>query len=201
MIIYTLYGSENLHLKFARIALREFRKRFLYMLIVQGKDKRKHALVSYCTIYIYINQSMTYQQHWTNWNVHYNRPCTDNQQPEGSNLQKVHPNLLWYYFCNKTKQGSSKQPCSGELTLLSLICHVVAWVKERFPHSLKSVAGEWTGPEVIRVGEIALTLTGCSAWECSPASGQPLELAQLLEGKWASPDAVRATELIQYPCP
>ena len=45
----------TLHLEFARIALRELRKRFLNMLIVQGKDKRKH-IVSYCTIYSYINQ-------------------------------------------------------------------------------------------------------------------------------------------------
>ena len=83
----------TLHLEFARIALRELRKRFLNMLIVQGKDKRKY-IVSYCTIYSYINQSMTYQQHWTNRYVHCNSQRADKQQPEVSHLQKVHPNLL-----------------------------------------------------------------------------------------------------------
>lgn len=60
--------------------------------------------------------------------------------------------------------------CLGDLEILAspLICHMVGWARERrSPPS----ASEWrVNPLVMRVGEMPLSLIGCSTWDSRPCS-------------------------------
>jgi hypothetical protein len=58
-----------------------------------------------------------------------------------------------------------------QLALLP-VCSAVALTRERcllsLPHPLPPMSGRRAGPEIRRVGELAMPLTSCNTWKCVP---------------------------------